>query len=115
MLLSTLRTFVRRFVAPLAILGACLSALTRSQVVAFVLTAVVCVLLMLAGQPQVLDFFSGALPRRLINALAYLSMLRHFEAIARGVLDLRDLAYFMLSTMGWLVAGVLLLELKRVR
>ena len=96
-------------------IGACLSALTRSQVVAFVLTATVCVLLILAGQPQVLDFFSGALPRRLINALAYLSMLRHFEAIARGVLDLRDLAYFVLSTVGWLIAGVLLLELKRVR
>jgi len=96
-------------------IGACLSALTRSQVVAFVLTATVCVLLILAGQPQVLDFFSGALPRRLINALAYLSMLRHFEAIARGVLDLRDLAYFVLSIVGWLIAGVLLLELKRVR
>lgn len=96
-------------------IGACLSALTRSQVVAFVLTAVVCVLLILAGQPQVLDFFSGALSRRLINALAYLSMLRHFEAIARGVLDPRDLAYFALSTVGWLLAGVLLLELKRVR
>lgn len=96
-------------------IGACLSALTRSQVVAFVLTAVVCVLLILAGQPQVLDFFTGALPRRLVNALAYLSMLRHFEAIARGVLDLRDLAYFVLSIVGWLIAGVLLLELKRVR
>ncbi|WP_426663233.1 ABC transporter permease subunit [Rhodanobacter aciditrophus] len=96
-------------------IGACLSALTRSQVVAFVLTATVCVLLILAGQPQVLDFFSGALPRRLVNAMAYLSMLRHFEAIARGVLDLRDLAYFVLSTLGWLTAGVLLLALKRVR
>jgi ABC-2 type transport system permease protein len=96
-------------------IGACLSALTRSQVVAFVLTAVVCVLLILAGQPQVVDFFSGTLPRRLVNAMAYLSMLRHFEAIARGVLDLRDLAYFALSILGWLTAGVLLLELKRVR
>lgn len=96
-------------------IGACLSALTRSQVVAFVLTALVCVLLVLAGQPQVLDFFSGALPRKLVHALAYLSMLRHFEAIARGVLDLRDLLYFLLSTLGWLAGGVLLLELKRVR
>lgn len=96
-------------------IGACLSALTRSQVVAFVLTATVCVLLILAGQPQVLDFFAGALPRKLVNALAYLSMLHHFEAIARGVLDVRDLAYFLLSTLGWLAAGVLLLELKRVR
>lgn len=96
-------------------IGACLSALTRSQVVAFILTALVCVLLILVGQPQVLDFFSGALPRKLINAVAHLSMLRHFEAIARGVLDIRDLTYFLLSTIGWLLAGVLLLDLKRTR
>ncbi len=96
-------------------IGACLSALTRSQVVAFILTALVCVLLILVGQPQVLDFFQGALPRRLINAVAHLSMLRHFEAISRGVLDLRDLLYFLLSALSWLVAGVLLLDLKRTR
>jgi ABC-2 type transport system permease protein len=96
-------------------IGACLSALTRSQVVAFILTALVCVLLILVGQPQVLDFFSGALPRKLINAVAHLSMLRHFEAIARGVLDVRDLLYFLLSMVSWLLAGVLLLDLKRIR
>ncbi len=96
-------------------IGACLSALTRSQVVAFILTALVCVLLILAGQPQVLDFFSGTLPRKLINAVAHLSMLRHFEAISRGVLDARDLLYFLLSMIGWLVGGVLLLDLKRTR
>ena len=96
-------------------IGACMSALTRSQVVAFILTALVCVLLILAGQPQVLDFFQGGLPRRLINAVAHLSMLRHFEAISRGVLDLRDLIYFLLSTLGWLIAGVLLLDIKRTR
>jgi len=37
------------------------------------------------------------------------------EAIARGVVDLRDLLYFLLSTVGWLIAGVLLLDLKRTR
>jgi ABC-2 type transport system permease protein len=96
-------------------IGACLSALTSSQVVAFILTAVVCVLLLLAGQQQVLDFFQGTLPRRLINGVAHLSMLRHFAAIARGVLDVRDLLYFLLSMIGWLTAGVLLLDLKRTR
>ncbi|MFC5579708.1 ABC transporter permease subunit [Rhodanobacter terrae] len=96
-------------------IGGCMSALTRSQVVAFILSALVCVLLILVGQPQVLDFFSGALPRRLINAVAHLSMLRHFEAIARGVLDVRDMVYFLLSMIGWLLAGVLLLDLKRTR
>jgi ABC-2 type transport system permease protein len=94
-------------------IGACLSTLTSSQVVAFILTVVVCVLLILAGQPQVLDFFQGALPRKLVNGVAHLSMLRHYEAIARGVLDIRDLLYFVLTIAAWLTAGVLVLDLKR--
>ncbi|HET6551967.1 MAG TPA: ABC transporter permease subunit [Dyella sp.] len=94
-------------------IGACLSAVTQSQVVAFVLTLVVCFLFILVGQPQVMEFFQGALPRKLVNGLAHLSMLRHFEAISRGVLDLRDLLYFVLSMAAWLVAGVLVLDLKR--
>jgi ABC-2 type transport system permease protein len=94
-------------------IGACLSAVTQSQVVAFVLTVVVCFLLILAGQPRVLEFFQGALPHKLVNGMAHLSMLRHFEAISRGVLDLRDLLYFVLSMAAWLTAGVLVLDLKR--
>jgi ABC-2 type transport system permease protein len=94
-------------------IGACLSAVTRSQVVAFILTLVVCFLLVLAGQPQVLDFLQAALPARLINGVAHLSLPQHFEALARGVLDLRDVLYFLLSIAAWLAAGVLVLELKR--
>ncbi|HKT29760.1 ABC transporter permease subunit [Dyella sp.] len=94
-------------------IGACLSTVTSSQVVAFILTAVVCVLLILAGQSQVLDFFQGSLPRRLVNGVAHLSMLRHYEAIARGVLDVRDLLYFILTIAAWLTAGVLVLDMKR--
>ena len=96
-------------------IGACLSATTQNQVVAFLLTAVVCVLLLLAGQPGMLDFFQGELPRRLANAAAHLSMLRHFQAIARGVLDLRDLLYFLFTIVAWLLAGVLVLDLRRTR
>lgn len=94
-------------------IGACLSAVTQSQVVAFVLTLVVCFLLILVGQPQVMEFFQGALPRKIVNGMAHLSMLRHFEAISRGVLDPRDLLYFLLSMAAWLTAGVLVLDLKR--
>ena len=96
-------------------IGACLSTITSSQVVAFILTAVVCVLLILAGQSQVLDFFQGTLPRRLVNGVAHLSMLRHYEGIARGVLDVRDLLYFILTIAAWLTAGVLVLDMKRSR
>jgi len=94
-------------------IGACLSTVTSSQVVAFILTAVVCVLLILAGQSQVLDFFQGSLPRKLVNGVAHLSMVRHYEAIARGVLDVRDLLYFILTIAAWLSAGVLVLDMKR--
>jgi ABC-2 type transport system permease protein len=94
-------------------IGACLSTLTSSQVVAFILTAVVCVLLILVGQAEVMDFFQGVLPRKLVNGVAHLSMLRHYEAIARGVLDVRDIIYFVLTIAAWLTAGVLVLDLKR--
>jgi ABC-2 type transport system permease protein len=63
----------------------------------------------------VLDFVQGALPRKLVNGVAHLSILRHFEAIARGVLDLRDLMYFAFAIVAWLTAGVLVLDLKRAR
>jgi ABC-2 type transport system permease protein len=48
-----------------------------------------------------------------VNGLAHLSMVRHFEAISRGVLDVRDLLYFVFTMAAWLTAGVLTLDLKR--
>jgi ABC-2 type transport system permease protein len=96
-------------------IGACMSAATRSQIIAFVLTATVCFLLLIAGQPQVLDFFQDALPARILNAIGYLSIGRHADAIARGVLDLRDVLYFAASIVGWLAGAVLLLDWKRIR
>ena len=96
-------------------IGACMSALTRSQVVAFLLTALACTVFVLVGLPQIVDLFHGPVAGRLVKGVAHLSMLRHFAAISRGVLDVRDLLYFLLSTFGWLLAGVLLLDLKRTR
>ncbi|HEX7342196.1 MAG TPA: ABC transporter permease subunit [Rhodanobacteraceae bacterium] len=93
--------------------GCCMSTLTRSQVVAFILTAAVCFLLLLAGQPLVLDAAAGLLPPPLVQAVADLSFLHHFAAIARGVLDVRDVIYFVLSIVFWLMAGIIMLNLRR--
>ncbi|HET7266864.1 MAG TPA: ABC transporter permease subunit [Oleiagrimonas sp.] len=93
--------------------GCCMSTLTRSQVVAFVLTAAVCFLLLLAGQPLVMDAASGFLPAPLVQAVADMSFLEHFAAIARGVLDVRDMIYFVLSIVFWLAAGVIMLNMRR--
>ncbi len=96
-------------------IGTCMSTSTRSQIIAFILTAAVCFLLLLVGQPQVLDFFQDAVPPKLIGAMGQLSITRHANAIARGVLDLRDLVYFFATIVAWLAASVVMLDLKRTR
>ncbi|WP_448100532.1 ABC transporter permease subunit [Luteibacter jiangsuensis] len=96
-------------------IGTCMSTSTRSQIIAFILTAAVCFLLLLVGQPQVLDFFQDAVPPKLLGAMGQLSIARHANAIARGVLDLRDLVYFFATIVAWLAASVVMLDLKRTR
>ena len=93
--------------------GSCLSAATRSQVIAFILTVVSCFLLLLAGYPLVLDAFHGWAPDAVVEAVASLSFLTHFQAISKGVLDLRDLAFFLLAIGTWLYATTLVLELRK--
>jgi len=94
-------------------IGSCMSALTRNQVVAFILSVVACFAFMLSGLPMVLDLFTAWAPQPLVDAVASLSFLSHFSDISRGVIDLRDLVYFALVIGFWLVANVFLLEMKK--
>ena len=94
-------------------IGSCISATTRNQVIAFILTVVVCFLLLLAGFPLVLDFVSALLPQVLVDAIASLSFLTHFNAISKGVIDLRDLLYFLLMIGFWLYANAVVIDLKK--
>ena len=94
-------------------IGACMSALTRNQVVAFILAVVVCFLFLLSGLPMVMDLFSGWAPQALLDTVAGFSFLSHFSTISRGVIDLRDLVYFALVTGFWLVANAIVLELRK--
>lgn len=94
-------------------ISACLSAATRNQVVAFILSVVVCFVFLLSGLPMVLDLFRGWLPQAVVDAIANLSFLVHFTSISRGVLDLRDVLYFVLVIGFWLAANRIVLELKK--
>ena len=93
--------------------GSCLSATTRSQVVAFILTVMACLLLLLAGFPLALDPLRVLLPQSAIDAVSGLSFLTHFQAILRGVLDLRDVSYFLLAILAWLTATVLVINIRK--
>ena len=92
-------------------IGAALSAVTRNQVIAFVLTVTVCFLFMVSGLPIVLDWvpeFMG-----LKGIVAGLSMLSHFNAITEGVIDFRDILYFLSLIAFWLFANQVIVDMKR--
>jgi ABC-2 type transport system permease protein len=94
-------------------IGTCLSAATRNQVIAFVTAALVGLLFLLSGFPLVLDFVRGVLPSALVDAIASVSFLTHFDAISKGVIDLRDLVYFGALIGFWLSATALILDMKK--
>ena len=94
-------------------ISACLSAATRNQVVAFILAVVVCFGFLLSGLPMVLDLFRGWLPQVLVDGIANLSFLMHFDSISRGVIDLRNVIYFVLVIGFWLLANRIVLEIRK--
>ena len=94
-------------------IGICISATTRNQVIAFIVSLVVCFLLTLSGFPLVLDVFRGWLPVALVDVIASLSFLTHFQAISKGVLDLRDIIYFLAMTLVWLYASAVIIDIKK--
>jgi len=94
-------------------IGACLSATTSNQVIAFVITVVVCFVFLASGFPMVLDFFTSWAPQTLVDGIASLSFLTHFENISKGVIDLRDLIYFGLLISAFLYANTIVLRWKQ--
>ena len=94
-------------------IGACLSATTRNQVIAFVITVVVCFAFLLSGFPLVLDLFSGWAPQAILDGIASLSFLTHFGNISKGVIELSDLVYFALVIGTFLFANTIVLQWKQ--
>ncbi len=94
-------------------IGECLSAATQNQVVAFVLTLVTCLLFIAAGSPIVLDPFQRWAPGWWVDGIASLSFLTHFRDISRGVLNGRDILFFLILICGWLWACSVVIENKK--
>jgi len=94
-------------------IGGFVSALTRNQVIAFVLGAAAIFIFMMSGLELVLSIFQGWAPPFVVDLIQSLSFLAHYDSIVRGVVDLRDLVFF-LSVMGvFLFANGVAVDLKR--
>lgn len=94
-------------------IGACVSAITKNQVIAFVLSVMICFGFVLAGFPTVLDFFSGWTPRPILEAISSFSFMTHFQSIMKGVIDVRDFVFFASLIVCFLFANAVILELKK--
>ena len=94
-------------------IGSLASALTRNPVVAFIVGIAACFAFLVAGFPLVLDAFRGWAPQLLVDAVASLGFLTHYEAISKGVIDMRDLIYFALLISWFLLATAVVLDVRK--
>ena len=94
-------------------IGSCISATTKNQVIAFIISVVICFAFLLSGFSIVLDFFRAWAPQVVVDAIASLSFLTHFSSISKGVIDLRDIIYFISLIAFWLYANIVIIDLKK--
>ena len=94
-------------------IGAFVSATTNNQVIAFIVTVVICFVMLMAGFQPLLSPLVGWVPLPIIDAVASLSFLTHFSSISKGVIDARDIIYFALLIGTFLYANVLVLHMKK--
>lgn len=94
-------------------IGSFTSSLTKNQLIAFLIAALICFLLLMAGFPAITDWFRARTPDWFVDGVASLSFLTHFENIMRGVLDLRDILYFALVTTFFLLASTVVLDARK--
>jgi ABC-2 type transport system permease protein len=94
-------------------IGSCVSALTKNQVIAFIMTSTICFLLVMSGLELVLNFFRAWTPAFLVSAISSMSFLSHFERIAKGIFDLPAIVFYVSLIVFALFANKIVLEQRK--
>ena len=94
-------------------IGACMSALSKNQVIAFVLAAAACFLFLMSGVDLVLAAFRPWAPQLLVDTVASFSFITHFAQLMKGTLSLATLLFFASLMALCLVINTLLADLKK--
>jgi ABC-2 type transport system permease protein len=71
------------------------SAMTRNQVVSFIVSVVLCLFLILAGWPPITNLLTQWASQGFVETIAAFSVMTHFESIQKGVIDSRDVLFFL--------------------
>ena len=94
-------------------IGSMISACTKNQVIAFVITTATCFVLTLAGSPVILDFFSACASADIVQAVGNFGFLPHFQSIQRGVIDFRDVIFFGSIIIIALIANAVIIDWRK--
>lgn len=94
-------------------IGSAISAVTKNQVIAFIVAATLCFLLVMSGLELVQGFFRGWAPAFIVQAIASMSFLNHFDQITKGVITLPSLLFYFSLIMFFLFATVIVVEQRK--
>lgn len=94
-------------------IGSCISALTKNQVIAFIVAAVVCFLLLMSGMDLVLNSFRGWAPQFVVSAIQSLSFMSHFDDFAKGIVSLPALIFYISLIAFALFANRIVIDQKK--
>jgi len=94
-------------------LVSCISASTKSQVIAFILSVSISFIFLMAGLDIILSIFKSWAPPTIINIISSLSILSNFQQITKGVIDLREVIFFISMILGFLFVNKYLIEFKK--
>ncbi|MCP4714676.1 MAG: ABC transporter permease [Deltaproteobacteria bacterium] len=90
-------------------IGLFASSLTENQIVAFIVSIIICFCLLIVGEDFILYNASPAL----VPILSYLGLSSHFDSIGRGVIDSRDILYYVSVIGFFLFLNKIAIETKR--
>ena len=94
-------------------IGSCISALTKNQVIAFIVSAAVCFLLVMSGYELVLNAFRGWAPEFVVTAISSLSFLSHFEDVTKGLIGLPTIVFYVSLIVFALFANKVVIDVKK--
>ena len=94
-------------------IGSALSAMTKNQVIAFVISTAACFLFVMSGVEAVTGAIEGLVPNYVISIFSSMSSLDHFYEFVKGVIDLRSLFYFT-SIIFWLLLNIIIINIKKM-
>ena len=87
--------------------------MSKNQVISVILAGVACFALLLAGRPTTMNYLAAILPAGMLNVVENLSFQTHFESILRGIIEFKDIAYFLILIVGWITACTIVLNERK--